>query len=178
MRRSVGHTGIALGSSRALGSRLVEAAIGVLFAAGAAWAALVSAVGPDRVGAGGATPALLGVGVALVVGGLGVVVAAQRQMGPSWRIGIDTAPTRLVAAGLFAHIRNPIYLGMILVALGIAAMTPCGWTLGYSFALIVLLGVQARLEERHLAQTHGEPYRAYAARVGRFLPGLGRVRAE
>jgi len=40
----------------------------------------------------------------------------------------------------------------------------------------VALAAQTRLEEKHLAGLHGPSYRAYAARVGRFVPGVGRLR--
>jgi protein-S-isoprenylcysteine O-methyltransferase Ste14 len=33
------------------------------------------------------------------------------------------------------------------------------------------------LEEPYLARLHGDVYRSYAARTGRFLPGIGRMRA-
>ena len=31
------------------------------------------------------------------------------------------------------------------------------------------------VEEPHLIRTHGEPYLRWASRVGRFVPGLGRL---
>ena len=40
------------------------------------------------------------------------------------------------------------------------------------------LAAQTRLEEKHLAGLHGPSYRAYAARVGRFVPGIGRLDAH
>jgi protein-S-isoprenylcysteine O-methyltransferase Ste14 len=41
------------------------------------------------------------------------------------------------------------------------------------------LELQTRLiEEPYLGAIHGERYAAYAARVGRFLPGIGRLRCE
>ena len=32
-----------------------------------------------------------------------------------------------------------------------------------------------RVEEPHLLRVHGEPYRAWAGRTGRFVPGVGRL---
>ena len=43
--------------------------------------------------------------------GVLVIAIAQRQMGESFRIGIDDAKTALVSRGLFRHVRNPIYSG-------------------------------------------------------------------
>ncbi len=43
--------------------------------------------------------------------------------------------------------------------------------------LVVALELQTRaVEESHLRRLHGSRYAAYAARVGRFVPGLGRLR--
>ena len=35
---------------------------------------------------------------------------------------------------------------------------------------------QVLAEEAYLLRTHGDAYRAYARRVGRFLPGVGKLR--
>ena len=103
--------------------------------------------------------------------------AAQLGMGASWRIGVsDDQDTDLVTGGWFSIVRNPIYTAMIV-----------GWT---GFALIVptWLGVCGRrgdrasglelqvraVEEPYLVRTHGDEYRVYASRVGRFVPGVGR----
>ena len=41
--------------------------------------------------------------------------------------------------------------------------------------LVAALEAQVRLvEEPHLAAVHGEAYRRYGRRAGRFVPGLGR----
>jgi protein-S-isoprenylcysteine O-methyltransferase Ste14 len=46
-------------------------------------------------------------------------------------------------------------------------------------ALAVALQLQVRLiEEPYLRRTHGEVYKAYAATVGRFVPGIGLVEAS
>ncbi|GAA2724696.1 hypothetical protein [Cellulomonas aerilata] len=46
-------------------------------------------------------------------------------------------------------------------------------------ALVVAVQLQVRaVEEPYLAQVHGERYRAWAARTGRFVPGVGRMPAR
>jgi protein-S-isoprenylcysteine O-methyltransferase Ste14 len=115
-----------------------------------------------------------------VIAGLSLMLAvvAQRAMGGAWRTGIDPGrPSELVTTGLLALVRNPIYTTMIGVSLGVAVLvpTPLG-VLGIATALIGL-ELQTRLvEEPHLRALHGEPYERYAARAGRFLPGIGRLR--
>jgi protein-S-isoprenylcysteine O-methyltransferase Ste14 len=52
---------------------------------------------------------------------------------------------------------------------------------GLAAPVLVGLGLelQVRLvEEPYLIRTHGDEYRAYAARVGRFVPGVGRLAAR
>ena len=96
-------------------------------------------------------------------------------MGRSWRIGIDDRPTGLIAHGLFAWSRNPIFTGMILTLIGAVLIAPAVWSIFFAAVTIVLIAVQTRFEERHLVELHGEAYIAYAQRVGRFLPGVGKL---
>jgi protein-S-isoprenylcysteine O-methyltransferase Ste14 len=115
--------------------------------------------------------ALCGIGI------LGTFIS-QLAMGASWRIGVDPAErTELVTGGLFSLSRNPIYSFMIVAWIGFALLVPTWLALAALVLLIAGLELQVRLvEEPHLLRAHGEPYRAYAARVGRFVPRLGRIR--
>jgi protein-S-isoprenylcysteine O-methyltransferase Ste14 len=96
---------------------------------------------------------------------------------PTWRVGIDDRPTSLVTGGLFAVSRNPIFFGMFLSFLGVVLITPAPWTVTGFTVAVPLVSLQVRLEERNLLRIHGEAYLAYAARVGRFLPWVGRLRS-
>jgi protein-S-isoprenylcysteine O-methyltransferase Ste14 len=107
-----------------------------------------------------------------MVAGLAVVVAAQAQMGASWRIGIDDRPTGLVTRGIFAVVRNPIYSGMLLALGGVVALSPAPVGFVAWVAMAQLVAVQTRLEEQHLALAHGEEYVRYSRRVGRFWPNV------
>jgi protein-S-isoprenylcysteine O-methyltransferase Ste14 len=116
-------------------------------------------------------------GTVVAVVGMLIVVAAQHGMGVSWRVGVDSREiTGLVTGGLFALARNPIFTGMIVFAVGVALMVP-GWiSTAAVVALIWAVQMQVRLiEEPYLLASHGDAYRAYAARTGRFLPGIGRL---
>lgn len=116
------------------------------------------------------------VGVALTVAGIAATLAAQRAMGVSWRIGVDAGErTELVTDGPFALVRNPVFAAMLPTSLGLVLLVPsAAGLLGLAF-LFVALEVQTRaVEEPYLLATHGRRYAEYAARVGRFLPGVGR----
>jgi protein-S-isoprenylcysteine O-methyltransferase Ste14 len=116
-------------------------------------------------------------GLALCCGGIAGTFAAQMAMGASWRIGVDPAErTELVTGGVFSLCRNPIYTFMIVAWTGFALLVPTGLALAAGVLLVAGLEIQVRLvEEPHLIRTHGEPYRAWASRVGRFVPGLGKL---
>ncbi len=118
-------------------------------------------------------------GAVLAVIGILAAFGAQMALGASWRIGVDDRErTALVTTGPFGWVRNPIFTAVLVAFLGLAFMVPnlvalIGWVLALS-------GIQTQIrliEEPHLNRVHGEPYARYAARVGRFLPGLGRLRA-
>ena len=171
--RATGSTGFR-GVSGRPGS--VEWVGGVLFAAGIALS-LAAAVG-EAVGwvsplwEPGLSGVLLGTGI--TIGGIAATYLAQVSMGKSWRIGVrEDERTELVAEGPFAVVRNPIFSCMLITAAGLVVLMP-NWLSVASFAaLLVAVELQVRfVEEPYLLRTHGQRYRDYASRVGRFVPGL------
>lgn len=115
-------------------------------------------------------------GVGLYVLGLAGTLWAQWAMGSSWRIGVkDSERTGLVTTGPFRWVRNPIFSAMLLCTLGLVLLVPNVLAVGALLALFVGVELQVRmLEEPYLVRTHGDAYRAWAARVGRFVPFIGR----
>lgn len=126
------------------------------------------------------TTAAHAAGFALCAVGIAGTFAAQMAMGSSWRIGVDPEErTELVTEGVFQLCRNPIYSFMITAWLGFALLLPTWVALAAGVLLVSGIQIQVRLvEEPHMRHTHGEPYLAWASRVGRFVPGLGRLAAE
>lgn len=122
--------------------------------------------------------ALHAIGIVLGAAGGLAVFAAQLGMGESWRIGVsDEERTDLVTRGWFAVCRNPIYTSMIVGWFGLALIVPT--SLGIAAVVVIAVGleIQVRLvEEPYLVRTHDKEYGAYAARVGRFIPGVGRLK--
>lgn len=120
--------------------------------------------------------------VGLVLASLGIIATLRTQtdMGATWRIGVEEGErTDLVTTGAFALARNPIFAAMALTGLGLALMTPNVVALAGFVLLIVALELQVRVvEEPYLLSAHGQAYREYAARVGRFVPGLGRTKSK
>lgn len=109
-----------------------------------------------------------------------LVLAAQSNMGASWRIGVDTAEkTDLVTGGLFSLTRNPIFLGMLLFWAGMCLLVPNLLSLAALAVAIAAVQVQVRMvEEPYLTRTHGASYLTYASRTGRLVPGIGRIHRQ
>jgi protein-S-isoprenylcysteine O-methyltransferase Ste14 len=124
-------------------------------------------------------PWLRAVGVTLAIAGVLTTVVAQLNMGTSWRVGVDPDEhTALVTAGGFAVVRNPIFTAMSMTSVGLALMVPNPISITATAVLVASIQVQVRaVEEPYLARTHGATYGHYAARVGRFVPRLGLIRA-
>lgn len=83
----------------------------------------------------------------------------------------------LVTGGFFAHSRNPLYVGNLMIYLGLFLMLNSwvGYLAGVPFFLIAYLCITAA-EEDYLTRNFGAEYAAYRARVPRFWPrwtGLG-----
>jgi len=149
-------------------------AVALLLGAAAPLLALLGAVEPI---AALDTSAAHLAGAVLAVAGIGATLYAQIAMGASWRIGVDPAErTQLVTDGPFALVRNPIFAAMAPTALGLALLVPSWVALAGLAGLVAALELQVRVvEEPYLLRVHGAPYAAYAARVGRFVPGVGRL---
>ena len=95
---------------------------------------------------------------------------AQFAMGNSWRIGIpqgDAPPLR--THGPFALSRNPVFLGMLTFVLGMTLWSASAVTVSILVATYLSLEIQIRGEESFLERAHADAYRAYRARVRRWI---------
>ncbi len=113
--------------------------------------------------------------------GLGIAVAGQtlramviglayiRRGGKDRKIHAD----HLVQTGFFAHSRNPLYLGNMMVFLGLFLVlnSALGYLVGVPFFYLAYLSITLA-EEEYLRKQFGDEYVAYCGRVGRFLPSL------
>ncbi len=80
--------------------------------------------------------------------------------------------SRLVADGPYRHVRNPLYFGNILLAIGFGLMSS---PVGFVILVAGMIAFEYRLilrEEAALSATQGDSYRAYCAAVPRLLPAL------
>lgn len=119
------------------------------------------------------------VGALMMTLGIVGTATAQGTMGTAWRIGVDSREnTLLVTHGFFRVVRNPIYTSMLVAIAGLVVLVPNPLAFVTLAAIVISVEIQVRLvEEPHLLAQHGADYARYANRVGRFCPGIGRLRA-
>ena len=120
---------------------------------------------------------------------LGLMVAIAGELLRCWGVGYSGVTTRksevvaprLVTAGPYAHVRNPLYLGNFITAVGFGIIASGGlcWfmrTVIFSVLCLTYGVVYAKviipLEEAYLERTFGEPFRWYLQKVPRLFPQL------
>lgn len=142
---------------------------------GVALVVLLSAPRPFAA-AGAAGWNAVGVLVALAGQALRVLViglAYIRRGGVNKRV----AAARLVVDGVFAHSRNPLYVGNFLLLLGLMMI----WNSPGGYVLVAVVGLalfaMVRAEETFLLGKFGDEFAAYCARVPRFIPNFRGLRA-
>lgn len=118
--------------------------------------------------------ALRWVAAAIAVASLLVTFRCWARMGSDWRMDAsDANKANLITDGLFRLIRHPIYAFSMLLMLCSAVILPTLPMLVVAAVHLTLMNLKARNEERHLLRLHGDAYRDYLARTGRFFPRFG-----
>jgi protein-S-isoprenylcysteine O-methyltransferase Ste14 len=84
----------------------------------------------------------------------------------------DVQRDRLIVAGVFRYIRNPLYVGNVFLALAAAVMAP---PLGFAIIMagnVAIVIMLAGEESRGMAERYGPIYEAYRRAVPAFVPRL------
>lgn len=114
------------------------------------------------------TAASLWVGGTLALVGLSV---------RTWAAGTIDKDRSLTTGGPYAHTRNPLYLGSLLLGTGLVVAGGVAWFLAlFALFFAAAYGAAMRAEGRVLEERFGEGYRTYAARVPLLVPRLSAYR--
>ena len=117
-------------------------------------------------------------GIALIVAGYAGTLWCYAAMGIAWRIGVNRAErTVLVTQGPFQVLRHPIYLGQIVMLIGVAVLLPTPISIAILVIHTLFCLIKAADEENHLRTVIGDEYRDYLSRTGGFIPKL-RLRSK
>lgn len=118
---------------------------------------------------------------------IGIIIALSGQILRALTIGLayikrggkkkQVYAQKLVQNGIFAHCRNPLYLGniLILMGVGIAANSLLFVLFGVPFFLFAYLAI-IRAEENYLEEKFGQEFKDYCGRVNRIIPNFSGIR--
>jgi protein-S-isoprenylcysteine O-methyltransferase Ste14 len=121
---------------------------------------------------------LVSAGAVLTLLGEAIRLCAVRHIGTISRTRSDRLGP-LVTAGPFGLVRNPLYVGNILLWVGFAVTARLVWMAPVVFVLLALeYHAIVKWEEDLLLAQRGEDYRAYCAQVGRWIPSFQRKGRE
>jgi protein-S-isoprenylcysteine O-methyltransferase Ste14 len=112
------------------------------------------------------TPVFLAVSLALVAPGLWLRGYAS---------GYVKKNAELTVTGPYAHTRNPLYLGSMLIAFGFALAARSIWIAAALAVLFLVIYLPVIRSEEHYLRSVFPEFDAYAARVPRLLPRLTAV---
>lgn len=108
------------------------------------------------------TVPLLAGGALVALGGLGIRAYAA---------GYLEKNRSLATSGPYAYTRNPLYLGSLLIGLGLVIAGGLWWlALIFVCFFVFVYGPVMRREEAGLREQYGPKYEAYAAAVPLFFP--------
>ncbi len=120
--------------------------------------------------------ALVGLGVALYALASVVEIRCRRFLTLRTLVGIpelkaaDEGPGKLLDEGIYAHVRHPRYLGIMLGGAGLTCIANYQATWVLMAALVPVVYLLTVIEERELRVRFGEQYTRYAEQVPRIIP--------
>jgi protein-S-isoprenylcysteine O-methyltransferase Ste14 len=116
------------------------------------------------------SPVLKGIGLVLVLMGLGFAVWARVHLGRNWGTPMsEKKDAELVTTGPYQYIRNPIYSGIILAAVGTSVAISWYWLVA-----VVLMGAyfvySANVEEETMERLFPNTYPKYKQSTKKLIP--------
>jgi protein-S-isoprenylcysteine O-methyltransferase Ste14 len=112
--------------------------------------------------------------IAIAAGSGWLIEEAIRRLGKQWALPARLVEGhKLITAGPYSYVRNPIYTGMLgmLIATGLA-MEHWIATIAAFVVFAVGMVIRVRSEEKLLHAAFGEEFEEYARRVPAVLPGI------
>jgi protein-S-isoprenylcysteine O-methyltransferase Ste14 len=114
------------------------------------------------------------IAIVAAIGSVLLIVSAVKTLGKEWSITARMVQDhKLATRGPYAHVRHPIYTGMLgmLVATGLAISH---WIVLVAAIVVFAIGtwIRVRIEERLLRETFGPQFEEYARRVPAVIPRI------
>ena len=85
-------------------------------------------------------------------------------------LNFATSPEdKVITKGLYRFTRNPMYIGLILIQIGLGIATSSWLYLLLTAVLMILLHANSSAEERYCLHRYGEAYQEYMNRIPRWI---------
>jgi len=110
-------------------------------------------------------------GIVTIAAGVLIIRSSMKSIDRAGTTYDPFAPsTELVTSGIYRYTRNPGYLGLAIIQLGIAFVMDSLWVAVATFGAVTVTTVFViKLEEDKLTRTFGQDYRDYLSRVRRWI---------
>jgi len=118
-------------------------------------------------------PGLEAAGLALTYAGTALAIWARWSLGGNWSAEVSVKTDhQLIRSGPYAHVRHPIYAGLLLAVIGTAVVI--GEWRGLLAILLWSVGhtLKAKREEAVMIATFGDQYQRHRTETGFLLPRL------
>lgn len=110
--------------------------------------------------------------------GLSVVLVGSGLLLRGYAAGYVKKNAELTVTGPYAHTRNPLYLGSMLIAFGFALAARSVWIAAVLALLFMVIYIPVIRSEEEYLRSAFPGFDAYAAQVPRLLPRLVAARKE
>lgn len=114
------------------------------------------------------------IGSACLVIGLWLFYRSHADLGTNWSITLELRERhQLVTHGVYRALRHPMYSALLIYSAGQALVVP-NWLAGpsYAIAMLLLIALRMRPEERMMREKFGVAYENYVAATKRLIPGV------
>jgi protein-S-isoprenylcysteine O-methyltransferase Ste14 len=112
--------------------------------------------------------------IRLTILGAALVAAAYLFKSGHVVVSSEQRPTEVVSSGAFRYVRHPLYLGSLLVYLGLTVSTASLFCLVLLVVSVLFYNYIAGYEEKLLEAKFGEAYIAYQKKTGKWIPGISK----
>jgi protein-S-isoprenylcysteine O-methyltransferase Ste14 len=113
----------------------------------------------------------------LIILGLALIAAVYLFKSGHVVVTHDQRPIGVVSSGAFRDVRHPLYLGSILVYLGLTVSTASLFCLALLVVIVLFYNSIAGYEEKLLELKFGEAYIEYKKKTGKWIPGISKKRS-
>lgn len=113
----------------------------------------------------------IGIGAVILLAGLSSIISARIWFTRTGQSPIPWKPSpELLVQGIYRHTRNPMYIGMTVIQIGLGVLLDNLWiSMLAPLALALVHFIAVRPEEAYLAEKFGDSYLRYKASVRRYL---------